>query len=200
MFYELEVKSHIRVSPNLFGEDIKGAVGRQLTQQFDGYISKELGVVIGITDVMAVGEGVIIPGDGAAYYETTFKLIAYRPELQEVVLGKVTDISDFGAFMEIGPLDGMVHISQAMDDFVSFSKSNVLTGKQSKRSLKVGDLCRARVIAVSYKDPHNPKVGLTMRQPQLGKLEWIKDDSQKKLKTEEKSEKAEKTDKKEKHK
>ncbi len=195
MFYELEVKSHIRVPPNLFGEDIKQAVARQLTAQFDGFISKDLGVVIGITEVLAVGEGVIIPGDGAAYYETTFKLIAYRPELQEVVLGKVTDISDFGAFMEIGPLDGMVHISQTMDDFVSFSKSNVLTGKQSKRSLKVGDLCRARIIAVSYKDLHNPKVGLTMRQPQLGKLEWIKEDGNKKVKSEEKVETKEKKEK-----
>ncbi len=195
MFYELEVKSHIRVPPNLFGEDIKQAVARQLTAQFDGFISKELGVVIGITEVLTVGEGVIIPGDGAAYYEATFKLIAYRPELQEVVLGKVTDISDFGAFMEIGPLDGMVHISQTMDDFVSFSKSNVLTGKQSKRSLKVGDLCRARIIAVSYKDLHNPKVGLTMRQPQLGKLDWIKEDSSKKTKSEEKVETKEKKEK-----
>src|SRR3989338_4364389 len=196
MFYELEVKSHIRVPPNLFGEDIKQAVALQLSAQFDGYISKELGVVIGITEVLAVGEGVIIPGDGAAYYETIFKLIAFRPELQEVVLGKVTDISDFGAFMEIGPLDGMVHISQTMDDFVSFAKSNVLTGKQSKRSLKVGDLCRARIIAVSYKELHNPKIGLTMRQPQLGKLDWIKEESQKKTgKTEEKSEKPEKKEK-----
>ena len=200
MFYELEVKSHISVSPNLFGEDIKGAVARQLNQQFDGYISKDLGVVIGITGVLAVGEGVIIPGDGAAYYETIFKLVAYRPELQEVVLGKITDISDFGAFMEIGPLDGMVHISQAMDDFVSFSKSNVLTGKQTKRSLKVGDLCRARIIAVSYKDVHNPKVGLTMRQPQLGKLEWIKEDNNKKGASAEKSDKADKPEKKEKSK
>ncbi len=195
MFYELEVRSHVRVPPNLFGADIKQAVAKQLNTQFDGYISKELGVIIGITDVLAVGEGVIIPGDGAAYYDTAFKLIAYRPELQEVVLGKVTDISDFGAFMEIGPLDGMVHISQTMDDFVSFSKSNVLTGKQSKRSLKVGDLCRARIIAISYKDLHNPKIGLTMRQPQLGKLEWIKEDSQKKGKPEEKAEKAEKKEK-----
>ena len=195
MFYELEVKSHIRVPPNLFGEDIKQAVALPLSAQFDGYISKELGVVIGITEVLAVGEGVIIPGDGAAYYETIFKLIAFRPELQEIVLGKVTDISDFGAFMEIGPLDGMVHISQTMDDFVSFSKSNVLTGKQTKRSLKVGDLCRARIIAVSYKDLHNPKVGLTMRQPQLGKLEWIKEDNNKKSKVEDKPEKTEKKEK-----
>ena len=156
--------------------------------------------IVAVLSTDNVGKGKVVPGDGAAYYETTFKLVAYRPELQEVVLGKITDISDFGAFMEIGPLDGMVHISQAMDDFVSFSKSNVLTGKQTKRSLKVGDLCRARIIAVSYKDVHNPKVGLTMRQPQLGKLEWIKEDSNKKGASAEKSDKADKPEKKEKSK
>ena len=60
-----------------------------------------------------------------------------------------------------------------MDDFVSFAKDKTLSGRDSKRSLKVGDTCRARVIAVSFKDVTNPKIGLTMRQPGLGKLEWI---------------------------
>ena len=66
-----------------------------------------------------------------------------------------------------------------MDDFISFSKSKVLTGKETKRSLKVGDKCRARVIAVSYKDLANPKIGLTMRQPTLGNLKWVEEDVKK---------------------
>ena len=90
----------------------------------------------------------------------------------------------------MGPTDGMIHISQTMDDFVSFAKDKVLTGKESKRALKVGDKCRARIIAVSIKDPTNPKLGLTMRQAGLGKLEWVEEDS--KPKTEVKEEKEEK--------
>ena len=62
-----------------------------------------------------------------------------------------------------------------MDDFVSFSKEKTLSGKESKKTLKVNDVCRARIIAVSFKDPLNPKLGLTMRQPGLGKLEWIEE-------------------------
>jgi len=181
MFYEVSVRSHIRVPPTVFSEDTKQSVLERLNEQFDGFVSKDLGVVMGVTGVSTIGEGIIIPGDGAAYYDTTFILLTYKPELQEVVLGKVTDISDFGAFLEIGPIDGMVHVSQAMDDFVTFSKSNVLAGKQTKRVLKIGDICRARIIAVSYKDIHNPKIGLTMRQPFLGKLEWIKEDIDKKI-------------------
>lgn len=180
MFYEVEVRSHVRVSPTKFSEHTETAVFQQLTEQYEDYVSKELGVVIGVTAVNHIGEGIIIPGDGAAYYDATYTLLTYKPELQELVVGKVSEISDFGAFITIGPLDGMVHVSQTMDDYVTFAKSNVLTGKQSKRTLKIGDLCRARVIAVSYKDMHNPKIGLTMRQPLLGKLDWIKEDVQKK--------------------
>jgi DNA-directed RNA polymerase subunit E' len=105
-------------------------------------------------------------------------LLTFKPELHEVVVGKIKDIADFGAFINIGPIEGMIHISQTMDDFVSFSKDKTLTGKESKKSLKVGDVCRARIIAVSFKDPTNPKLGLTMRQQGLGKLDWIEEENQ----------------------
>ena len=88
------------------------------------------------------------------------------------MIGKVTNVADFGAFINIGPVEGMIHISQTMNDFVSFGKEGVLSGKNSKQTLKVGDICKARIIAVSYKDLSNPKIGLTMRQIGLGKDEW----------------------------
>ncbi len=172
MFYKVEVEDHIRVPPIYFGEDIEGSVAKSIQQKFAGFIDSDIGVVVDVGEIKSVGEGVIIPGDGAAYYKTTFDLVVFRPELQEVVTGRIKDITDFGAFITLGPIDGMIHISQTMDDFVSFAKDKVLTGRDSKRVLKVGDVCRARVIAVSFKDLMNPKIGLTMRQQGLGKPEW----------------------------
>ena len=172
MFYKTKVKDFIRVSPNLMGEEIKLGIVKEVKEKFGGYISKDLGMVIDVMSVESVGEGVIIPGDGAVFYDTTFTLITFKPEMQEVVWGRIKDIADFGAFITIGPLDGMIHISQSMNDFVSFSKDKVLLGKETKRTLKVGDKCRARIIAISYKDVMNPKLGLTMRQKGLGKEEW----------------------------
>ena len=179
MFYEIELKDHIRVPPALFGEDLKESVLKQLNEKYTIFISKELGMAITVSEVLDIGEGVIIPGDGAAYYDTKFKLITYKPELQEVVFGRITDITDFGAFINIGPIDGMIHISQTMDDFVSFSKSAVLSGKETGKSLKINDNCKARVIAISYKEIDNPKIGLTMRQPWLGKLDDIEKEKKK---------------------
>lgn len=179
MYYEIEVRGHIRVPPSLFKEDLKECITKSINDKYDGLISKTLGAVIAVTEIIGIGEGVIIPGDGAAYYDTRFKILTFKPELQEVVLGKVIDITDFGAFVDMGALDGMIHIGQTMDDFVSFSKANVLTGKETKKVLKVGDKVRARVIAISFKDVTNPKIGLTMRQPRLGAEHWIEEEIKK---------------------
>ncbi len=179
MFYELTVKDHVRVPPSKFGEDVRESVIKSLNDAYEGYVSEELGFVIGVSNVEEIGEGVIIPGDGAAFYETTFKLFVFKPEMQEIVLGKISDITNFGAFLDIGPVDGMIHVSQTMDDYVSFSKENVLMGKESKRVLKINDICRGRIIAISFKDKANPKIGITMRQPWLGNIKWIEEDLKK---------------------
>lgn len=180
MFYKTVVKDHIRVPPNMFGDNTEESVLKVVKEKYEGYISQDLGVVIDVLKVDDIGEGIVIPGDGASFYETAFELLTFRPEVHEVINGTIKDIADFGAFINLGPIEGMIHVSQTMDDFVSFSKEKVLTGRDSKRALKVGDLCRARVVAVSFKDVTNPKLGLTMRQQGLGKLEWLEEDKQKK--------------------
>ncbi len=190
MFYLTEVEDYVRVDPKLFGLPTIEAVDKQLRETYEDYYDKELGKVVEVIEVLKVGEGVIIPGDGAAYYNSTFKLIIWKPELQELVFGVISEITDFGAFMELGAMRGMIHISQTMDDYVSFSKTGSLLGKSSKRSLKKIDKCLARIVAISHKGDA-PKIGLTMRQPGLGKLDWIEEDSVKKEKEEKKAIKAE---------
>ena len=180
MFYKTEVKDHIRVPPKLFNLDREEAIKQCIKEKYEGYIDPELGIVIDLNKISEIGEGIIIPGDGASYYKTNFELFTFKPEIQEVILGRIKDVADFGAFMTIGPIEGMIHISQTMDDFVSFSKDKTLLGKETKKTLKVGDRCKARLIAVSFKDLSNPKLGLTMRQPTLGKTEWIEEENQKK--------------------
>lgn len=176
MFYEVKVKDHIRVPPSAFKDELELAVISQIKEKYSGYISKELGYVIDIVKLHGVEDGIIIPGDGAAYYRATFDILAFIPEMQEVIYGKIKDITDFGAFLTLGPVEGMIHIGQTMNDFVSFSKEKVLTGKETKRALKVGDKCFGRIVAVSFKDITNPKIGITMRQDGLGKEEWIPED------------------------
>jgi len=197
MFYLVEVEDHVRVEPKFFGLTTAEAVKKQLIETYENYQDKELGTVISVLEVLEVNEGIIIPGDGAAYYKSLFKLVIFKPELQEVVYGNIEEITNFGAFMNMGVMRGMIHISQTMEDFVNFSKAGSLTGKDGKKSLNKGDNCIARIIAISYKG-EEPKIGLTMRQPGLGKLEWIKAEKAKAGKSIEKPKAKDKKEKKDK--
>lgn len=181
MYYKIKVEDYIKVRPEDSKLELEDAVRKNIIKRFAGYISEEIGIVIDLDEIKKIGEGAIVHEDPSVYYHTEFTLITFIPEIHEILNGTITEIEDFGAFINIGPMDGMIHISQVMDDFVSFSKDKVISGKKSNRTLKIGDECRARLIAVSFKDISNPKFGLTMRQPTLGKFQWIKEDKIKKI-------------------
>lgn len=194
MFYVVEVEDYVRVEPKLFGLKTSDAVAKQLQETYSDYHDKEIGEVIGVISVLEVGNGVIIPGDGSAYYKSKFKLIVWKPENQELVYGIIDEITNFGAIMNLGVMKGIIHISQTMDDYVTFSTTGTLLGKDSKKILKKRDACLARIVALSYKG-ENPKIGLTMRQPGLGKLEWIQDEKKKAKSAARKASKEEKEEK-----
>jgi DNA-directed RNA polymerase subunit E' len=185
MYKIVEVEDKIRVPPEKFSMKVKDAVKESIEETYEGLLDPRIGFILACVEVEKVGEGKIIPGDPGVFYDATFKLLTFKPELHELVLGEVIDNTDFGSFVRIGPMDGLVHISQLMDDFVSFdNKSSVFLGKESKRTLKEGDLVRARIISISLGKEEN-KIGLTMRQPMLGALQWIEEEKKKAKKAKE---------------
>jgi DNA-directed RNA polymerase subunit E' len=158
--------------------EVREAVKKSIEQQFEGLIDSRLGVILAVVSIDEIGEGKILPNDASIHYDVTFKLLTYMPELHELVYGEVIDNTEFGAFVRIGPMDGLVHISQLMNDFVSYdSKNSVFMGKQTRKTLKEGDKVRARIISVSF--AQQQKIGLTMRQPLLGSLAWIEEEKKK---------------------
>lgn len=180
MYRIATVEDKIRVPPEKLGTDVKKAIKSAIADQFEGIVNSRLGVILSLISIDKVGEGKIVPNDPGVYYDCEFKLMTFKPEIHEIVYGKVIDNTEFGSFIRMGPMDGLIHISQLMDDFVSFdSKNSLFLGKESKRTLKEGDLVRARVISVSLKRGEN-KIGLTMRQPGLGGLAWIKEEKKRK--------------------
>ncbi|MDP8012909.1 MAG: DNA-directed RNA polymerase [Nanoarchaeota archaeon] len=166
--YELvTLRDKIRVEPQNISKDKKNAIKQQIKQEYIGKIIDNRMLIVGFIDIIKINEGIIIPNDPAVFYDTIFNVLAYLPMLHETVRGQVTEISEIGAMVNIGPIDGLVHISQVMDDFVDFSK-NALVGRKSKTSVKVGDTVIANISVISTKGMM--KIGLTMRSPGLGKL------------------------------
>jgi DNA-directed RNA polymerase subunit E' len=169
------IEDTVRIPPKRFGEELEQVLVSELDNTICGRVDKDVGIVIAPIGVNKVGEGKIILGDGAVYYDTQFTALTYQPLLHEVVEGEITEITEFGAFMSFGPMEGLIHVSQLTEDFMSYdNKNNLFVGRESNKMLKVGDRVRARIVTISLKDRvSDSKIGLTMRQPYLGKLEWL---------------------------
>ena len=68
MFYKQLVQDHIRVPPEYLNLSTKDAVLKRIKKKYEGYISPELGIVIDVSRVKEIKDGVMIPGDGAPFF------------------------------------------------------------------------------------------------------------------------------------
>ena len=182
MYSLVKIHDTVRIPPQRFGDDLDKVVEETVQRTFEGAIRKNYGVIVAVNNVTSIGSGIVIHGDGGMYQKVEFEALTYNPGLQELTNAVICEIVEFGAFCHIGPLDALIHMSQIMNDFVEIDVENELVvGKENKKTLKIGDTVRARIVAVSLNElsARESKIGLTMRQPYLGKLDWIREDIEK---------------------
>ena len=190
MYLVSKIEDTVRIPPSRFEDPLENVAVEILNESYVGKIDKKLGLMVTVKEIEELGTGKVIMGEGAAYHDVLFTALFFKPELHEIVEGEVIEITEFGAFIRIGPMDGLVHVSQVTDDYINYDgKRGALIGKESKKSLEEGNKVRARIVALSLKGKSSKetKIGLTMRQPGLGRLEWIDEEKNKKKPTKGKS-------------
>jgi DNA-directed RNA polymerase subunit E' len=179
MYYKIRLDDKVRVPPTRLGEKLEKVILDVLQEHLEGSIDKEIGIFICVTRVLDVGDGEIVPGDGGVYYDVRFEALVLRLALQEVIEGVVVETTSFGAFISLGPIDAMLHVSQISDEYINLDEKNSrLICQESKRYIGVGDRVRARVVTLSLneREPRDSKIGLTMRQAGLGTALWLEED------------------------
>ena len=177
MFKLYTLTAKCEIPPFLFDQPKEVSARIILSEDYEGIITRDYGFIIAIVDVIDVGPGIIIPGNANTFHEVEFSILSFKPMISEVVEGEVVEIVDFGSFIRLGPLDGLVHVSQICDDYISYEQvGNRFIGKETGKILEVNDQVRAKIIAVSLGTGRSGKLGLTMRQKFLGKTEWIEAD------------------------
>ncbi len=175
-YKKYSAKAIICISPVKLEGELNDIILSQISDDLEGTVSKESGVIIAVTKVLEHNEGEIVPGDSNVFFRAGFEFVTYVPELHEIVPGVVTQVTDFGAFIKVGPFEGLCHVSQIMEDFNSYNPELPgFVGKESKQTLIVEDQVLTRIANVSLKSTiADSKIGLTMRQFGLGKEEWKK--------------------------
>ncbi len=181
MYKRVRVRDTVEVPPEELANVTPELVRRLLQDKLEGRMDEELGSIVSVTEVHDVGEGQVLPNRPGVYYEAEFDALVYDPEMQEVIDGNVVEVVEFGAFIGIGPVDGLLHVSQISDEYLAFDAENQqLASSDSNRVLGVDDAVRARIVTMSIdeRNPRDSKIGLTAKQPGLGKHGWLEEERQ----------------------
>ena len=175
MYFVLTCKDKVRLPAQLFALKLEDALTQILREKYERRVDKDAGVVLALWNAKPAGDGIVIAGDNAAYYEVAFDVLAYHPLVNEVIETDISEIVEFGAFLALGPMEGLVHLSQIANDFLTYNKkTQAFTGRESKKMLRKGDHVFAKISTVSMKNNiPETKIGLTMRPEGLGKDEWL---------------------------
>ena len=176
MYKRVRLKDTVEVPPKHLADVTPQRVKALLQEKLEGRIDEDVGSVVSVVEVHDIGDGAVLPNRPGVYYEAEFDAITYDPEMQEVVDGTVVEVVEFGAFVGIGPVDGLLHVSQISDEYLAYDGANQqLASSESDQSLGVDDPVRVRIVtkSIDERNPRDSKIGLTAKQPGLGKHEWL---------------------------
>ena len=182
MYKRVRLRDTVEVPPEDLADVSPDLVKRRLQDELEGRMDEEVGSVVSITEVHDVDDGAVIPSRPGVYYEVEFDAVTFDPEMQEVIDGEVVEVVNFGAFVGIGPVDGLLHVSQISDVYLAYDEENQrLASRDSDRALGVGDAVRARIVtkSIDERNPRDSKIGLTAKQVGLGRLSWLREDRDK---------------------
>jgi DNA-directed RNA polymerase subunit E' len=182
MYKRVRLRDTVEVPPRHLADVTNERVKRLLQDKLEGRMDEDVGSVVSVVAVHDIGEGRVLPNRPGVYYEAEFDAITFDPKMQEVVDGVVVEVVEFGAFVGIGPVDGLLHVSQISDEYLAYDGENQqLASTESNRTLGVGDPVRVRIVtkSIDERNPRDSKIGLTAKQPGLGKHGWLEEDRQK---------------------
>jgi DNA-directed RNA polymerase subunit E' len=181
MYKRVRLKDTVEVPPEHLADVTPERVKRLLQDKLEGRLDEDVGSVVSVIEVHDIGDGAVLPSRPGVYYEAEFDAITFDPEMQEVVDGTVVEVVEFGAFVGIGPVDGLLHVSQISNEYLAYDGENQqLASTESDQTLGVDDTVRVRVVtkSIDERNPRDSKIGLTAKQPGLGKHGWLEEKRQ----------------------
>ena len=182
MYKRVTLRDTVEVPPEHLADVTPQRIKRLLQDKLEGRVDEDVGSIVSVIGVHDIGEGAVLPNEPGVYYDAEFDALTFDPQMQEVVDGEIVEVVNFGAFVGIGPVDGLLHVSQISDEYLAYDEENqMLASRESNRTLGVGDTVRARIVtkSIDERNPRDSKIGLTAKQVGLGKHGWLKEEREK---------------------
>ena len=154
MYFLAEINGLFPVEPKYLrlDKDPKELVLNLARNSMEGQVIEGVGQIIAVMDIELRGYGEIKLRDPRVYFNTKFKVLLYRPVKNEVVLGKVENITEASLNINIGSFDAVLPMNQiSTQNFRYIAKRQEARSKRGKIVIRKGDWIRAKVVRYHFK-------------------------------------------------
>ena len=79
----------MRVQPSDLGKTTVEAVTAEIERVYVDKVIPDLGLVTTIYDILDIQGGFVYPSDGAAHFDTKFRLVVFKPFIGQILVGKL---------------------------------------------------------------------------------------------------------------
>ena len=114
MFILTKMKSVVRLEPSSFERSLPDALKDALTEKLANKVLKDVGLVIALWDILKIGDSYLLPGDGASHTRVEFRILVFRPFMEEVLVGKIKSCTKEGVHLSLGFFDDILIPPEAL--------------------------------------------------------------------------------------
>eukprot|EP00580_Thalassiosira_gravida_P012265 CAMPEP_0201632746 /NCGR_PEP_ID=MMETSP0493-20130528/6282_1 /ASSEMBLY_ACC=CAM_ASM_000838 /TAXON_ID=420259 /ORGANISM="Thalassiosira gravida, Strain GMp14c1" /LENGTH=304 /DNA_ID=CAMNT_0048104325 /DNA_START=8 /DNA_END=922 /DNA_ORIENTATION=- len=103
MFVLTLLADTIRIPPHLLAKPTLTSVQTEIEKRYPNKIIVDVGLVLcPYGPPVEVGDGILVPGDGGAHHQVIFQCVVFRPFVEEVLVGVVTESNESGVTVSVG--------------------------------------------------------------------------------------------------
>eukprot|EP01130_Rhizamoeba_saxonica_P017482 TRINITY_DN8486_c0_g1_i1.p1 TRINITY_DN8486_c0_g1~~TRINITY_DN8486_c0_g1_i1.p1 ORF type:complete len:243 (-),score=74.19 TRINITY_DN8486_c0_g1_i1:87-815(-) len=159
MFILVELEDTIRIPPNDFDNELE-ALKFKIGEKYANRILPDIGLVIKYHDILDLGEGHVIPGDGASHRKVRFRLVVFRPFLGQILTGRLFSCSKEGMQVSTEFFDHIYIPPDALQENTEFDEESQLWCwhyDDNKFWLELNTTMRFRIESIQFNPPSNTR-------------------------------------------
>jgi DNA-directed RNA polymerase III subunit RPC8 len=103
MFVLALLADTIRIPPHLLAKPTALSVQSEIERRYPNKIIMDVGLVIcPYGPAIEIGDGILVPGDGGAHHQVIFQVVLFKPFVDEILVGIVTESKEEGVMVSVG--------------------------------------------------------------------------------------------------
>ncbi|KAF8820129.1 Rna polymerase Rpb7, N-terminal domain-containing protein [Cardiosporidium cionae] len=96
MFLVSLISDTIPTAPSEINLDVNAVLTSCIQAKYVNKVIDQVGLVVGIYDILRITDSIILPADGRVHYKVNFRLIIFKPFLGEILDGTLIEANSSG--------------------------------------------------------------------------------------------------------